>query len=221
MNNDRTDDSNDSPPGGPEKRRDEFLSKMYDQMWNNINRHILVVWQSVSVLVGAFAIFALVEKNILSVDLASSLLVLISAWLIAHLFDANSWYNRNLAIIANIERQFLKPEDACHIHYYFSKHRKSWSLLDQFQIQLGLGVGIYLIIILYHFATRVLPGIGEPVGNFQAARCFPYLISTLSFIALALLRRKQMKAYGVFLQKSPGVKVDMSVADCGVHTEHS
>jgi hypothetical protein len=211
----------DSPPSDEDKRRDEFLSKMYDQMWNNINRHILVVWQSVGVLVGAFAVFALVEKNIISIDIASSLLVLISAWLIAHLFDANAWYNRNLAIIANIERQFLKPQDACYVHYYFTEHRKSRSLLDQFQIQLGLGVGIYVLVVIYHFTTRVLPGFGRPLSDFQVARSFPYLISILSFIVLAALRRKQMKAYEIFLRRSPGAKVDMSSADCRVHAEHS
>jgi hypothetical protein len=31
------------------------------------------------------------------------------------------WYNRNLVIIANIERQFLGRKE---IHYYFGKHRK-------------------------------------------------------------------------------------------------
>jgi len=221
MNSKQVYESQDILPGGLEKRRDEFLSKMYDQMWNNINRHILVVWQSVSVLVGAFAILALVEKNIISIDLASTLLVLISAWLIAHLLDANSWYNRNLAIIANIERQFLKPEDACYVHYYFSEHRKSWSLLDQFQIQLGLGVGIYLVVIIYHFDMRILPGLGGPLSNFQVARSFPYLISILSFVVLAMLRRKQVRAYEIFLQRSPGVKVDMSLADCSVHAKHS
>lgn len=194
---------------------------MYDQMWNNINRHILVVWQSVSVLIGAFAIFALVEKNILSIDLASSLLVLISAWLIAHLFDANSWYNRNLTIIANIERQFLKPEDVCHIHFYFGEHRKSWSLLNQFQIQFGLGVGIYLLVILYHFVTRVVPGFGSPLKNFQVERSFPYLISVLSIIVLTLLRKKEVRGQRELLRRSPGVEVDVSKANCGVHAEHS
>jgi hypothetical protein len=221
MSSNQAYESQGSLPADREKRRDEFLSKMYDQMWNNINRHILVVWQSVGVLVGAFAIFALVEKNIISIDLASSLLILISAWLIAHLFDANSWYNRNLAIIANIERQFLKPEDACYVHYYFTEHRKSWSLLDQFQIQLGLGVGIYVLVIIYHFTARVLPGFGKPLSDFEVARSFPYLISILSFIVLASLRRKQMKAYEIFLRRSPGAKVDMSLAACSVHAEHS
>jgi hypothetical protein len=83
-------------------RRADFLIEMYKQMWTNINRHILVVWQSVSVLVGTLAAFALVEKKVISLDVACALVVLISAWLVAHTIDANYWFNRNLAIISNI-----------------------------------------------------------------------------------------------------------------------
>ena len=40
-----------------EQNRKEFLLHMYDQMFNDINRHIMVIWQSVGVLVAAFATF--------------------------------------------------------------------------------------------------------------------------------------------------------------------
>jgi len=73
---------------------------MYKQMFNDINRHIVVIWQSVGVLLGAFTLFALVEKQVIPLDVASALLVLIAAWLTAHLYDASYWYNRNLVIIA-------------------------------------------------------------------------------------------------------------------------
>jgi hypothetical protein len=89
-------------------RRDEFLVQIYNQMFNDIDRHIMVVWQSVGVLVGAFAIFALVEKQIISIDIATTIIVLLCAWLYAHLLDAGYWYNRNLVIIANIERTILE-----------------------------------------------------------------------------------------------------------------
>ena len=84
--------------------RKEFLLKMYDQMFNDINTHILVVWQSVGVVVGAFAVFALAEKNIIPIDYACSLMIILCAWLLANLYDSSYWYNRNLVIIANIER---------------------------------------------------------------------------------------------------------------------
>lgn len=63
--------------------REELLFKMYDQMFNDINRHIMVVWQSIGVLGGAFAIFALVEKQVVSLDIAASIVLLLSAWLLA------------------------------------------------------------------------------------------------------------------------------------------
>ena len=40
------------------QQQNEFLMKMYAEMWGNINRHILVVWQSVSVLVATFVSIA-------------------------------------------------------------------------------------------------------------------------------------------------------------------
>jgi hypothetical protein len=39
----------------PEKARSDFLIAMYNQLMNDINRHIVVVWQSVTALLGAFA----------------------------------------------------------------------------------------------------------------------------------------------------------------------
>src|SRR5436190_7893343 len=57
--------------------RREFLLEMYRQMFADINRHMTVVWQAVSVVVGAFAILALVEKNIIPIDLAVSLIVIL------------------------------------------------------------------------------------------------------------------------------------------------
>jgi hypothetical protein len=193
---------------------------MYDQMWNNINRHILVVWQSIGVLVGALAIFALIEKNIISLDIASSLIVLLTSWMVAHLYDANHWYNRNLTIVGNIERSFLKPNDLCHIHWYFSRHRQRWSLLDHLQVQFWLGVGIALIILLHHFFSRVMPGLGSSLSNFEPARAFPYVTSIICVIALTLFRKKQREEFEKFLVKSPGITIQLNEINCGVHSSH-
>lgn len=188
--------------------RKQFLLKMYDQMFNDINTHILVVWQSVGVVVGAFAVFSLVEKNIIPIDYACSLMIILSAWLLAHLYDASYWYNRNLVIIANIERQFLNVDDLKEIHYYFGKHRKSAAMLTHLKIQYSLGIGIAFLFLSYHFATRVLPGIREPIGNFEVPRALPYLFASLSALLLWILRKKRIQDYKEFLQNSPGTTVD-------------
>lgn len=42
---------------GMDSPRTEFLLEMYRQTSNHLNRHILLVWQSVALLGGAYAAF--------------------------------------------------------------------------------------------------------------------------------------------------------------------
>lgn len=201
--------------------RKDLLLHMYDQMFSDINRHILVIWQSVGVLLGAFALLALVEKDIVPIDVAISLIVLLSAWLIAHVYDASYWYNRNLVIIANIERQFLRPEDQRHIHYYFGSHRAINKMMMHLRIQYLLGLGIAAIVVLYHAATRVWEGVDllwterpdvfEALAEFDAndaARALPYVALVASFFVARWVRSNRNESYQNFLTNSPGAEID-------------
>ncbi len=156
--------------------RQEFLLRMYDQLFNDINRHIMVVWQSVGVLIGAFTIFALVEKSIISLDIAASIILLLYSWLLAHLFDSLFWYNRNLVIIANIERQFLRTSDLTEIHFYFGEHRKKNKMIEHLRLQVSLGIALGVIACIYHFSERVIPGLSSPLSNFEILRALPYIL---------------------------------------------
>lgn len=197
-------------------RRDEILLRMYDQLFNDINRHITVIWQSISVIIGAFAVFTLVAKKIISIDLASSIIVLLVVWLIAHLYDASYWYNRNLTMIANIERQFLGKEDLREIHYYFGRHRPVNSMLTHLKIQYALGIGLGGLVILYHFIIRVVPGFSYPISNLDINRCLPYILLVIAIIYLYRLRKNRNQSYLEFLKNSPGKEIDTSGIDYGV-----
>lgn len=191
--------------------RRTFLLEMYRQMFADINRHMTVVWQSVSVLVGAFALFALVEKEIVPPDIATSLIILLCAWLIAHMLDAAYWYNRNLVIIANIERQFLDNQDKHHIQYYFVKHRTDKNkMITHLRIQSSLGIAIAILVLYFHFATRVFPGIIHELSQFDPARALPYLIFGASALYCRKLQLKGRDSYQNFLANSPGISVDAS-----------
>jgi hypothetical protein len=203
-------------PRPPEDARKEFLLKMYDQMFNDINTHILVVWQSVGVLVGAFAIFALAEKGILSIDVATTLIVLLASWLLAHLQDASYWYNRNLVIIANIERQFLVDSDLRNIHYYFGEHRPQNRMISHLQIQYALGVSLAVIMLLLHFVTRVVPGFSGSWSNFDPQRALPYGVSMAAGVYLARLARRKRAGYAEFVLNSPGAPVNTEGITYGV-----
>ncbi len=189
--------------------RREFLLRMYDQMFNDINRHILVVWQSVGVIVGAFAIFGLVEKGIVSKDVASGIILLLCAWSIAHIYDAAYWYNRNLVIIANIERQFLKDEDLKEIHWYFSAHRKKNKMISHLEIQFFLSIGLAVIVLLYHFSTSVFPGFRSSWSSFDPQKTIPYIVFVISFYFLKKVRKGKNERYKEFIEKSPGKEMNI------------
>jgi hypothetical protein len=196
--------------------RSDFLIHVYDQMFNDINTHILVVWQSIAVVVGALAVFGLAEKNIITIDLATAIVVLLCAWLMAHLYDASYWYNRNLVIIANIERQFLVESDLRDVHYYFGKHRKKSSMLTHLRIQWHLAVWLAILLVCFHFATRVLPGIGAPWRNFDPERVIPYGTILLSAYLLGKLRTNRRNAYAEFLENSPGRQLNVAGIRYGI-----
>lgn len=188
-------------------RRDDFLTEVYKQMFSDINRHIMVVWQSVGVLVGAFAIFALVEKEVMPLDMATTVIVLLCAWLYAHLLDASYWYNRNLVIIANIERQFLTSTDLKDIHYYFGKHRPDNKMITHLRIQLALGIGLSIVVLLFHFFDRVLPGLSLDFSHFDVSRTLPYVIAIAAILYCRNLRKDRDLSYAEFIQNSPGIDV--------------
>jgi len=192
---------------GVMNRRDQFLIEMYKEMFNDINRHILVIWQSVGVVVGAFAFLALSEKGIIPLDLAIAVIVLLCGWLSIHLLDAAFWYNRNLVIIENIERQFLKKSDLSDIHSYFGEHRRKNKMIDHLRIQQVLAVGLSLLVLSYHFVIRVWPGMRLPWEYFDPVRAFPYAIAVVVIIYWFSKKQQRDLKYQEFLEISPGIKV--------------
>ena len=203
MNNNKTQNE--------ESERKQFLIHMYDQMFNDINRHINVIWQPITVLIGSFALLAAGTRNILSIDLAISLIIILVGWLIANLYDSAYWYNRNLIIIGNIERQFLKQTDLKEIHYYFGQHRSKQSMMTHIRIQWWLGIFIGGLILLYHFFTEVLkicPYFTHPAANFRLELTLPYITAIVMFIFVYRFRKHRIKSYEYFIDNSPGIDVD-------------
>lgn len=200
--------------------REDFLIAEYNQLMNDIDRHIMVIWQSLTALIGSFTIYALVEKNIIPIDIASALGVLVALWTLCHILDANYWYNRNLVMIANIERQFLKASDLKEIHYYFGKHRPKNRMISHLKIQMGLALGVLLVVIFFHFSERVIPGFSAPISNIDLKRCLPYLILAAGIWFVIFLRSQRNKDYAEFIKNSPGKEVDTTGIEYGAGHGH-
>jgi hypothetical protein len=194
---------------GQDSRRDEFLKQHYAQLWNNINRHITVSWEAFGVLASAFAIFfAFGETKTSSFDFATALIIIVSAWGLGHIYDANTWFNRNLGIISNIERQFLTRKDSKEIQFYFAQdHRKPGQMLQHFSVQRDLAFAVPALVLIAHFYYRVMPGLREPWGNFDPPRACPYVAAILCSIWVCWQRKSHIVKQRTFNTRSPGIAV--------------
>lgn len=194
--------------------RKDLLLKMYDQMFSDINRHILVVWQGIGVVIGAFATFAVIDKLGLPIDVAVAMVVLLCGWMLAQLYDSAYWYNRNLVIIANIEKEFLDREDLRKIHYYFGSHRQRNKMIAHLRIQRYLAVGIALLVIAYHFyAAGIWHGFSLPISHISFFKTLPYVTFAVAFLFVNHIRNDRVEAYHEFVERSPGKDLEIPKDD--------
>lgn len=200
-----------------EEDRKKFLVEMYKQMFNDIDRHHKIVWQILGVLIGSFSALALIEKNVISIDMATGIIILLALWVIIHVYDSNYWYNRNLVIIANIERQFLKETDLKEIQYYFGKHRDSNSIQTSLKIQLYFCWIIVFLFLLYHFINSLLPGFHSQLKweNIRFQKAVPYISLILGVYFVIVIKSKRIKDYKEFLANSPGIKINTTGINYG------
>lgn len=195
--------------------RNRLLIELYNQLWNSINTRLNLIWQSIGVLVSAFAIFALTGNNIISLNYAAALIILISAWFLAHIIDMSFWYNRNLAMIANIERLFLSVKDVKLLYPYFIQHRPKNKMMTYYVIQTWLGIGIAAIVIMLHFFKKIIP-VFQCVNNFEVENILPYIVFVVCIILLLRFKRKRDEDYDQFLKTSPGKDMTKEVKKLGL-----
>jgi hypothetical protein len=193
---------------GTTENRQELLLHMYDQMWRNIDRHIIVVWQSVVVVISAVAAPLLSKAEPVNADLTTAVLIMICGWGIALALDGSYWYNRNLVIVSNIERVFLSREDLHDIHYYFEGHRRNKMIENQL-IQAILSGAIGTLFLAHHFWTRVLPELSVH-NRFDPLRSAPYVVALATVVLLLKFRAHIARNYGKLQKRSPGMKIETS-----------
>lgn len=200
---------------GPlDAKRPEFLIAMYNQLMGDINRHIVVIWQSVGVLFGSVAALSLVEKKIVTWDAAASLILILCIWVVAHVVDAGYWYNRNLVIIANIERQFLKSTDLRDIHYYFGAHRKSGRMIAHLRIQRNLAIGVAVLVLLLHASEQILPSL--QICRWPDWKAFvPDVIAIAGLVIWYRMVEHAKARYDEFVHTSPGIQIDTTGIEYG------
>jgi len=190
--------------------REEFLQKMYEEMFREIEHQIDTVWQAVATVFGSFAIVALAEKGLVSFEFGITVVVILCGWLIATVNECSYWYNRNLCIVSNIERSFLEVGDLRNISYYFGAHRPNNRMISQLKVQVFLATAVFGLVLLYHLLERVADGFSLPLDNLSLTLAMPYGAALSVVIALAIQIKSRNADYAEFLANSPGVTIDTS-----------
>lgn len=178
-------------------RRDEFLFHLYDQAYGNINRQFGFVWQSAGLVAAALAVFAFARQERLPRDIPATLFILVAGWYAANLIDANHWFNRNLHIIANIERAFLRRTDVHDIHFYF-RDRHGNKFLMHLKIQFALVASLTLLVSIYYSTQRSVAI--ETHWVFSPAMWLAFVV-----IAIVLVWRHAAASQQKLQSESPGV----------------
>jgi hypothetical protein len=182
---------------------------MYRQTSSHLNRHILLSWQSIGVVGGALVVFVLGDKLDLRadarLDFAIAVVVLLCAWSLAHVYDANNWFERNLHIITNIERQFLLPSDLRDVHFYFEHHRRerseSW-LIQHLKIQRSMTIGLWAMLIVFHAYVRFVIA---PKVEWIAFT--PYAVTAICIALCYRFAKDRRRDYEHLLKRSPGARI--------------
>lgn len=183
--------------------RATFLMTMYTAMWDNINRHILVGWQSVTALFAALAAVYLAEQGSINMELAATFVTLTAGWSVAHTIDARGWFNRNMHIITNIERLFLVESDEREVHYFFQRGPRTGTI-EHLLIQSLLGWSIWLLALSWHFSTRIWPGFSLPWSSFRIELAMPYVAAVSVLLFVRSLRRRVERSETTLHERSPG-----------------
>ncbi len=197
----------------PKEKRADFLLEMYKQMLNDINRHIMVIWQSITVLAATLSLFSLLKDNIIQREIVISVITMASFWSWGHVIDASYWYNRNLAIIANIERLFLEREDLRRVHYYFGSHRKTNNMIFHLKMQRALAWGVLLVAWLTYLDTNIYSKLLS--NTWTWTELTPVVVTILGLGFIIYVSSNRRKSYENFIENSPGISVDASIVRYG------
>lgn len=190
---------------GFEDKRPDFLIKMYEVYNNEIDRHFGFAWQAVSVFAASIVTILTSTETIAGIPsyAALSLYIVLVTWGIETIIDSYFWYNRNLVVIANIERQFLQDKDAKEIHYYFQSHRKSNKPITFFNNLLLFLIATPLLVIAFYFWIPATAG--RYYFYHDISTYIPLVILVIAILQIRASTQKRNAHYREFMTQSPGI----------------
>ncbi|MDY6867294.1 MAG: hypothetical protein SVT56_05230 [Chloroflexota bacterium] len=124
-----------------ESLHEKYLIEFRNGLWTQIRKKEDSVWQFVAFYMGAVIIAAglIQEVQNISIDFIIAIftgLFIFTSWGILIVLDSNSWLQRNLILISNIESEILTEEDFNKLIPKYYANKNDFNYGNLFQIQL-------------------------------------------------------------------------------------
>lgn len=129
-----------------EPTRKDFLIKMYESSWNNVNRAEDSLWKIFAAYTALFAGLGLAIDAIGNFGFLFVMTIFSFAGIFSSL-TANGWFVRNMGIISNIEKEFLKFNENEVIPKEWMENKVPFFKMENWWIIVAL---FFIIIIAIH-----------------------------------------------------------------------
>jgi len=135
--------------------RKDFLGKMYESYWSNINRAEDSLWKIFAAYTALFAGLGIAVELIGTFGFLFIMTIFSFAGIISSLVS-NSWFVRNMGLIANIEKEFLEKTDLdVLIPKSWTNKKVSFVKLENWWIIIALFFAVIIAIHIILFSTLV------------------------------------------------------------------
>jgi hypothetical protein len=181
--------------------RQDFLLKMYETAWSNINRTDETLWKlffTYVTVVGGALFFS--DKVLQDPWFGLLISLFITTVATCYSFNVNLWFLRNLVMIGNLEASFLDPGDYNKLipQKWHSPYSGSFFNLKEFPTILGFSYPLFAILVIYLYWERCC--VSQRVRLLFFAGGF--LIVTLLYVCNLCNRFRELK------EGAPGPKMD-------------
>jgi len=187
------------------KDREDFLIEMYRSFWENVTRSERNMWQMISFYIAIItAIFIAMKGEHLDIFGGSLILILFSYWTIYITLTAHLWICRNMGLISNIEKEFLKKNDYGKI--FPTSFKRKLTLFRHPLAYFYICEGLILLTALIAAGNGVIQ-----VGKVECMtwKCIIIILSWILGFLIAIIQLKHhLRKHKEFIEEAPGKELD-------------
>lgn len=175
--------------------REKFLLEMYKVFWDNISRAFDSAWKMLAAYAALFAGLSFVYE-VFGAVFVLGILIPFSFVAVALALNSNLWFVRNLALVSNIEREFLYDDDFGKL---LPERWKKPPSMEFFNYELW-----WLHIVVYLSVCLVTTAIMFPMVDYCVHKIGIAVLLTACSIVTFFYGLRQFRSFEWFKKAAPG-----------------